>query len=255
MQQQEFYDAVSERADLSDTDAEDVTAAVLATLGERVTDGAATELERDLPDGIGGALVDEPPGEAAPFGIDEFLARVADRTDVPMGTARTYARAVLGTTTAAASTEAFDPVRDQLPDEFARILEPGEQIDESEFLANVTAKTDEELSDRAAEDATTATLRTLGHRLSKGEAADLATYLPPAYADALVADAPKTPPSFPAEAFVERVADQLDVEEERAEQRASAVLDTLVETAGETEMEAALSQLPDEYDRLFTAAD
>lgn len=248
MRAQEFYDAVSERVE---SDPEETTAAVLTTLGARVTDGAASDLAADLPDEVGAELEEGVPGEASDDDLEEFLADVADREDVPMDEARERARAVLGTATDAASAEAVEPVTDQLPDEFARVLEPGEQATREEFLGTVRENSDEDLSDEAAADAATATLRTLGERLSKGEATDLATYLPPAFGDALVAGAPQEPASFPAEEFLDRVADHLDVDQETAEERATAVLDAVATTAGNTEVDAAMSQLPQEYDRLF----
>lgn len=255
MQAQEFYDGVQRRAGLDAVaDAERATEAVLATLGERTTAGAGGNVAEALPDEVGEPLGEETTGPADDYDLEEFLARIADREDVSLDAARRDARAVLAGVADAAPADELADLTDQLPDEFVRVLEPGERLTDADFAASV-AEASADLDEEEARDAATATLRTFGERLSEGEAADLATYLPPSFADPLVAAAPKTPPAFSVDEFVERIAEQEGIDEETAERHASAVLGVVAEAAGESELRAAQSQLPDEYLELFDRPD
>lgn len=252
MEDTEFYEAVRRRGGLeSDDEAEAATEAVLATLSERVTDGAAADVAGALPDAVADPLANA--GEAEAFGRREFLARVADRADESLDAARRRARAVLAAVDDAAPEEDVAALREQLPDSFATVFEPGERFTDESF-AGAVADAAGDLDAEAARDTATATLRTLGERLSAGEASDLATYLPPSFADPLVAAAPQEPPSFPVEEFVSRIADRTETDEETAASRAGAVLGVVARAAGETEVRDVLSQLPDEYLTLFDRA-
>lgn len=287
MHAQEFYDGVRQRAGLDSVEeAERATEAVLTTLGERTTEGAAGNVAEALPAELAEPLDEETSGPADGYDLEEFLARVADREDelrdsserassaeqssadhssgrspqedggtasrgdVSLDAARQDARAVLAGVADAAPPGELADLEDQLPDEFARVLEPGERLTDADFVESVV-QTSDDLDEDAAVDAATATLRTLGERLSEGEAADLATYLPPSFADPLVAAAPETPPDFPVEEFRERVAEREGTDEETAEAHAGAVLGVVAGTAGETELQSARSQLPNDYLGLF----
>lgn len=101
---------------------------------------------------------------------------------------------------------------------------------------------------------TQATLGTLGERLSDGEVADIAPLLPDEVADPLLDAGEGGTAGFAFDEFVERVAEQTEETETDAIRHARAVGATLVEAVGREEIHDARSQLPNEYDRLFWAA-
>ncbi|WP_165491940.1 DUF2267 domain-containing protein [Egibacter rhizosphaerae] len=104
--------------------------------------------------------------------------------------------------------------------------------------------------------ATRSTLRVLGQRLSGGEAEDLAGRLTAELGGYLRERAGGQPEPFGIEVFMQRVAGEqgLDVDEAVARERAEAVVQTLKETVGDDELEAAAAQLPDEYVKFFAEA-
>lgn len=97
-----------------------------------------------------------------------------------------------------------------------------------------------------------ATLRTLAQRISGGEAEDLMARVPPALQPFLVTDEEEAE-AFPYEEFVERVADEADVDYTTAAQAVAAVLRVLRDVVGEEEFRDTLSQLPKEFHDLATS--
>jgi putative intracellular protease/amidase/uncharacterized protein (DUF2267 family) len=105
----------------------------------------------------------------------------------------------------------------------------------------------------AAERATEATLRTLGERISEGEAEDLARHLPDSLAGIIVQ--PGGPQAFPADEFFQRVAEREGTDPETAERHAAAVVAALARREGRKELHDMMSQLPRELrDRLLVVA-
>ncbi|MCW3014131.1 MAG: hypothetical protein JWO02_1223 [Solirubrobacterales bacterium] len=96
-----------------------------------------------------------------------------------------------------------------------------------------------------AERATRAVLQTLGERIAKGEAADLAAELPPELAPfiATTTDAER----FDREEFVRRVARRLDSDHETAERYAGAVFEALARAVSENEWEDLVAELPKDF--------
>lgn len=251
MQPQEFFERVRTTADLDrESAASDATLATLETLGERIGDRQAELLAASLPDELAEPLVDATPDEAAGFSFDEFVGRVAQRTGVEEFEAVVRIRAVLDALTEAADEGEVADARSQLPGEFDLVFDAGEVVRTDEFLEAVRERVDLGSSDEASS-ATTAVLETLGERLSEGEAADLATFLPPELKAPLTEQTTEEPPDFPVEEFVARVADRGGVGEDEAESHARAILDVLGDVVGESEFQKARTQLPREYDALF----
>lgn len=249
MHEAEFIETVRRDAPIeSEEVAAEVTLATLRTLGERITDGEAADVAEQLPRGLAEPLADAP-GEADPFSLDEFTARVSDRAGVDDADVVPAARGVAAALSEAAPAE-LDAAREQLPTEFDVIFEPGGPIATDAFLETVSARAGVDSTD-AARAATTATLRTLGERLSAGEAADLALYLPDPFAETLVESADASPTDDALDEFVRRIAEREDVERAAAKTHARAVCGTLAETAGERELDAAKKQLPDQFGVLF----
>jgi putative intracellular protease/amidase/uncharacterized protein (DUF2267 family) len=115
-------------------------------------------------------------------------------------------------------------------------------------------KTVAELADvdgDVAERATEATLRTLGERISEGEAEDLARHLPDSLAQLIVQPGPAQP--IPADQFFRRVAEREGTDPETAERHAAAVVAALARRESRKELHDMMSQLPRELrDRLLT---
>lgn len=248
----ESLDDIRRIGDLESSDeAETATDAVLSVFAERITNGEAEDLAEQLPAPLADPLTGAEIGEAQSFPAREFVARVADRAGVDEETARRYTRAVLDAVGDAAPAE-FARARDQLPEEYDRLVEAGTPMTAAEFCDVVAEQLE---VDADAETVTTATLETLGERVSAGEAEDLATYLPAEFRSALLDPAPETPPAFPVEEFRTRVANRADLDETDAEAGAQAVLAVVADAAAEQELGAVRSQLPAEYDPLFERAE
>jgi uncharacterized protein (DUF2267 family) len=130
VQHDEFIGQVQARARLSSRgEAEAATRATLETLGERIPEGAAENLAAQLPPEIGehlrrtvtaGGL-----GTGERFGLNEFIARVAerDRTDESAATYR--ARVVLEVLDEATSGNVVGKVAESLPDDIRKLIEAG----------------------------------------------------------------------------------------------------------------------------------
>jgi uncharacterized protein (DUF2267 family) len=121
----EFVAAVAERTGLDVESAALATAAVLETLGERITRGEVKDLEEELPPELhpalerGDALSN---GAARPMDLREFVLRVAEREAAVPQQAVVDARAVFMTLREAVSEKEFNDVQAQLPDEYAPLL-------------------------------------------------------------------------------------------------------------------------------------
>lgn len=250
MNEEEFIETVRQEAPLESADAaEDVTMATLQTLGERITDGEASDLARDLPDELTGPLVEEPPGEAEPFSLDEFTSRVSDRAGVDESEVVAGSRAVA--TALSEASEEFETAREQLPPEFDVAFEPRGPATREEVLRTVQDRAGLDSKD-AARDVASATLRTLGERLTAGEANDLARYLPGDLAEQLVpSDGKEDATEYSLDEFVRRVAEREGAGEDEARVHAHAVCSTLADAVSERELDAARKQLPDPFGAAF----
>ncbi|MCP9956671.1 DUF2267 domain-containing protein [Streptomyces sudanensis] len=125
-----------------------------------------------------------------------------------------------------------------------------------EFLARVRERG--EYHDQAeAAQITRAVLEVLGHRITPGEAADLAAQLPGDLGDVLTADADGGRPTerFGIEEFHRRVAERTGARPRTAQWDASAVLSTLADAVSGGELNQIISQLPSSYAVLFGKAD
>ncbi len=118
----EFYDTIAERGGPESRDeARTATAAVLETLAERLAGGEARDLATYVPGDLDVPLKDaegDPPG----FGVDEFVARVADRAGVDDDAAAEYTRAVTDAVGEAASGAEFEDAVSQLPGEYGTVF-------------------------------------------------------------------------------------------------------------------------------------
>lgn len=121
MKQDEFMTKVGQRADVSLSTAEALTAATLQTLAERISGGEAQDLAAPLPAELKPHLTgaDEP---AEPFGVEEFLRRVVERSGIDGGRARAGVRAVFTTVREVVTPHELDDVMTQLPKDLRELV-------------------------------------------------------------------------------------------------------------------------------------
>lgn len=124
-------------------------------------------------------------------------------------------------------------------------------MDYERFITAVGSRAD--LSWEEAERATRSVLETLGERLSAGQTLDLAEQLPPELRPWISNSA--RPDPFHADEFVRRVAAREGVDPATAERHARAVFAALGRAVGHEELDDVTSELPQDFDRLLSAAD
>ena len=106
-------------------------------------------------------------------------------------------------------------------------------------------------STEAARDAAEATLETLGERITKGEAEDLADGLPDELAGAVAGPGGEAE-AFGADEFVDRVSDrEEEADPEAAIRHIEATLETVGDRTNRDEWREVRRQLPDEYAGLY----
>ncbi len=126
-------------------------------------------------------------------------------------------------------------------------------IPHDEFVTAIAERGDLDTQQQARR-AAQATLATLSERISYGAAEDIADTLPTGIRDAVLEDESEDPDPFSPDEFVQRVEDrerefpELNLEHTR--RHVEAVLTTLRDRSTEP-FEAAVSQLPNEYERLY----
>jgi uncharacterized protein (DUF2267 family) len=121
---------------------------------------------------------------------------------------------------------------------------------ELKFIEKVAERADVREDQAAA--LTEATLRTLGERLSAGEADDLPPHLPDRFRNLLI-KSQEPAPGFPFDEFVRRVAERAGVDRDLAERGIGTVLQVMHDVVGHKEFQDVMSQLPREFGRLVDA--
>jgi RND superfamily putative drug exporter len=116
-----FLSQVSARSGQPERDAQRMTEATLATLGERLTANQAQELARQLPSTLAAGMKDRNGADGA-FTADEFVRRVADRSGTSASSAREEVRAVLMTLRDALPETEVDYVRAALSEDYRALL-------------------------------------------------------------------------------------------------------------------------------------
>ncbi|MEU0546751.1 DUF2267 domain-containing protein [Micromonospora sp. NPDC005979] len=127
MEYDDFINLVATRAKVSTDQAATLSRATLETLADRISAGQAEDLAYQLPDGLDNHLRKQPPlrqEHAQPFGLDEFVRRVADHPAIDRAIADAGVRAVLTTLREAVSPDEFEDAMAQLPNEFRQVAEP-----------------------------------------------------------------------------------------------------------------------------------
>jgi uncharacterized protein (DUF2267 family) len=121
----DFLNAVARRAEVPADQAATITHATLETLADRISGGEAEDLADQLPGGIDNHLRKPPTREQAePFGLEDFVQRVATRAGIDAALADAGVRAVLTTLREAVPGDEFEDMVAQLSKEFREVFEP-----------------------------------------------------------------------------------------------------------------------------------
>jgi uncharacterized protein (DUF2267 family) len=254
MDYEEFLTVVEQSARIGREDAERAVRATLQTLAERIARGEARDLAAQLPFELAPWL-NAGTADAEPFEADEFLRRVAERTDGDPDTALRLSRAVFDALSRAVTRQEWDDTVAELPRDFAPLLPRGprvEVVSADLFWRRVAdrAATDLEGAQRAAN----AVLETLAERIAGGEVDDLIVHLPPPLHEPLKVGRAHTGGQarrMTLDEFVERVAAREGVGPDEAREHARAVLTTLREAIPDQEFLDVRVQLPGDYDTLL----
>ncbi|WP_458248417.1 DUF2267 domain-containing protein [Streptomyces sp. MAI_2237] len=126
-------------------------------------------------------------------------------------------------------------------------------MDEQAFIRTVAERTG--LSRQEAADLTRATLETLAHRLSSGEARHLITELPQGLAEAVRQGATDRIERFGHADTVRRVAERTMLKEEEADRGVRYVLAVLREAVSEKEFNDLMSQLGTDFSQAVESAE
>lgn len=121
MDANQFVNEVQAEADLPDHGtAERATLATLQTLSERIVGDEVIDLVSQLPTGLADALRTDAVAES--FGLEEFVARVAQRAEIDEPHALRVAQAVMATTAHAVTSGEFSDVLAQLPNDYEPLV-------------------------------------------------------------------------------------------------------------------------------------
>jgi len=121
MAESQFLELVEHAAGIPREEAREAVRATLCTLAERITHGEAQDIAVFVP-GEFRDLLASASNRAEPFGVAEFVHRVADREGVDGVTAERHVRAVFIALRRVASLDAISNLEDQLSD-FRPLLE------------------------------------------------------------------------------------------------------------------------------------
>lgn len=160
--------------------AERAVQSTLQTLAERLPRGEARRILRELPAELTPWVYTET--DAEPFGIDEFLARVAQREGTDIETALLHARGVFSALGDALSGEALAHLAASLPQTFEPLVAEAQHryldiMPAGQFRDRVAMRSG--LDGAAARQVTDAVLETLAERIARGQVKDLIAQLDP----------------------------------------------------------------------------
>lgn len=227
----------------SDDEAERTIHETLRALASCLSAGERRDLTKYLPGEYAASIRDADVEEPTPLALEAFVERV--RAEAAIDHPREKIRAALAALTQAVGEDEIADARAQLPPAYGTLFEPATVEPDRTFvdLVAVEGGFDHDEAATAAHE----TLHVLGHRLSKGEATDVAPYLRGEAADWLSRTATHDAEDFGADEFVSRVATRTDVDEPRAEAYTAAVGEALERTVPVQERQRVEAQLPDQY--------
>jgi uncharacterized protein (DUF2267 family) len=127
MTYEDFITAVATRAEVPQEQARAITDATLETLSERISGGETEDLaaQPEVPDRLGDRVRKTPVREdAQPFGVDDFVSRVAQRAGVDRSLAQAGAHAVFRTVRDAVPAHEFGDVLSQFSRDYWAVTRP-----------------------------------------------------------------------------------------------------------------------------------
>jgi uncharacterized protein (DUF2267 family) len=257
-----FVASVERQAHASREEAERAIQATLRTLAERLTGVEARHVAAELPPRAAEWLHDGK--KPQPFGLAEFLHRVAEREGVTEETAQEHAKAVFAALGKALDGNDLHGMVSELPKDFDELVAAAREAHEEtflldaprigadEFVRRVAARAGLDFNDAVL--ATTAVLEAVGYRIPRGEAEEIEAFLPRELHPPI--DLGETASGGAArrltlQEFLDRIGDIESVRRDDAREHAHAVLVTLREALPEPEAHHLLSLLPEDYGSLL----
>lgn len=247
----DFIDRVQSAAPFDSRDqAEQTVRATLQQLGECLSPGEVEDLATALPPDLAQEIRTDTPTQLGPKPLDDFLAAIQDATGIPRSELEPRVRAVTAALRETVGEEEFENAGAQLPPEYDRIMAESAPLAET-FAEAVTTHPTFDAADEARVAART-TVRTLGERISRGEAENVATYLQGDAEEWILDEDLEQAAAFGVEEFVDRIADRAGVSDDQAQVYARAVTDVLEDVVPTRELRQATAQLPPEYDAVLS---
>ncbi len=239
---------VARRAQTDRTEADTATQATVTALLEQAEPAALENLLNQLPPAL-----QQQPATAQPESrtAKGFLARVAALAGVEQVRASRLACATLAGIDATAAGAALREALTRLGPDYEELLPPPQGLRDAAGFAAVVARRAELSADEQAQAAVRATLETLAHRVTRGQASDLEPYLPPEYRAHLQLPEHHQAEAFGRKEFLERVAAAEGVSTDVAHSHVRGVLVTLREATPEKEINDTIDQLPNEVAALL----
>jgi uncharacterized protein (DUF2267 family) len=251
-----FLDTIEETAGITPEEAERAARATLKTLSERITRGESEDIAAFLPKELRAELTSAPE-PAEPFGLEDFVQRVAAREGVDEATAYGHVQAVFVALGQAVAPGELGDMAAQLSSDFEPLLKSaqigrGRGMPPDPLVHRVAELL--EVDPPTARRAVETVLETLVVRISQGEAEDLMERLPPDLMPAIergLAESKQATRMSLGE-FLEHVARREGVDADEAARHARAVFAALRELVPNKEIYDVESELPREYAPLFS---
>jgi uncharacterized protein (DUF2267 family) len=265
MDYQGFITVVREQADVPDAEAERVACTTLRILSQRVSLGEAEDIAERLPGELRSCI--DLGGSPQRFRLEGFIKRLEEQLGADRRKVEREAKAVLAALWSAVGSDEFNDMRSELPKDFGPLLDeavaqaPRPGLRDAPFIGplsydqwvNRVAELAGIDRDRAAR-ATEAVLEVLAMRITAGQVADLAPFVPVDLRHALehgVARSGGKAVRLSLTAFLREVARRERLPRGEALKHAKAVLAVLREAVGDKEFSDTVAQLPGEYRELL----
>lgn len=247
---------------LSRDEAERAAHATLQTLADRLSRNESLHILRELPAELKPWMYTVT--DAAAFGIDDFLTKVAEREDTDLESALRHARAVFFALGDVLSPAEVGQLAASLPQTFDPLVAEAERryldiMPANQFFGRVSQRLG--VDDRAARTITDAVLETLAERIAAGQVEELMAQLDPVLHAPLRRGISAVPDAqlMPLEQFLRRVAEREGVDQHEAvpydeiARHARAEFATLAEAVSDKDWLDATVELPEEYRAIVPA--
>lgn len=249
MDERVFTEIVRQHAGFESTDeAAQTIEAVLEALSESIARGEAVDAAEQLPDRFAEQLLADETEDADPLAYPEFLDRVSEQAGFDRDVALPRVQAVMLALRRSLDEFEYESIHGQLPAEYDPLFD--EDAIDTELALSDALTVEIGLEGEDARAGADAVLETMGERLTRGEAEDIAAYLEEQEAATLVDQESPDAADFGPATFVERVADREDADEQAAREHTQTVFSTLAEFAP-AEMQQASEQFGPAYEELY----